>query len=331
MALVGSSSSGPRPNVGSMGVSRSGSSILSGILFGGKAPGAPISRPTVAMPNKGNYGNPGPRPMIGLPDRKDYGKPSSAGIGDAAKTAKTAAKNFNDPTNSAAFKNLMALSQEQTGTALFEIMREKRDAANRAGFTGGAPDRAGASDRMRALAEAGFAGAAAVRKDELGLYDAAQSSFTDLQTAYNAEMGKANQAYASDLTSTRQAQAGLDLGFSKLVQERDLSFADATAEAQRLQAQLDQAYNGSLIDNARYNQMSASLAAQLESERMRLAFEKDKFAASNKFANQTREDALLEAARLRKERGVDPSTGQKYGAANPGNAGNPIESVLRRR
>lgn len=306
-------------------VSRSGTSgsSLSTILMQGRAPGAKITRPKVAGPSRGDYGTPGPRPTIALPNRSDFGTPNDEGIGGAASAASRARRGFNNPTGTAAFGNLMNLAQEQTASAEAEIGREAKDAASRAGYSGGFGSRARAagSDRLHALAEAGFAGAAKIREEELGMYNTAQGSLTDLITSRNAQMGESNRAFGGALASAHEAQGGLDLGFSKLVQERDLSYAEAKGEAQRLQAQLDQAFNGSLIDNARYEQMSTSLAAQLESEKMRLAEGKRQF-------NMTREDSLVEAARGRKERGVDPITGEKYGPARPA-LDNSIDDFLR--
>jgi len=302
----------------------SGSSLLSNILMNGRAPGAKIARPVVQTPNRGDYGQPGARPTITTPNRSDFGTPSREGINAASAAAGKARHNFNNPTASLAFQNLMNLAQEQTGSAEAEISRESRDAASRAGYTGGFGSRARAAgnDRLHALAEAGFAGAAKVREDELGMYNTAQGSLTELIKGANAEQGASNRAFGGALASAHEAQGGLDLGFSKLVQERDLSWAEAKGEAQRLQAQLDQAYNGSLIDNARYTQMSASLQAQLESERNRLAESKRQF-------DLTRGDAQLEAARNRLSAGIDPVTGQRYGQAHQASE-NPLAGVLRR-
>lgn len=290
----------------------SGSSMLKNILL--KAPNANITRPTVAMPDKADYGSPGQRPTITMPNRPDFGGGSVESklyMKEAGKTAHNALTGFNNPTGTAAFQNLMNLAQEQTGSAEAEISRHAKDAAARAGYTGGFQTAAkqASYDRLHALAEAGFGGAAQIRSEQLGLYNQAHGDLTSLVNSYNQAQNASNIAYGQALAGAHEAQGNLDLGFSKLVQEGNLSYADAKGEAQRLQAQLDSAYNNQLIDNAKYTQMSASLAAQLESERMRLAQQKEQF-------NLTRNDSLLEAARLRKERGVDPVTGKKYGAGN---------------
>lgn len=307
-----------------------GSSMLSNILLQGRAPGAPIQRPTVPLPNRGDYGTPGSRPTITNPTRGDFGTASDAGIKEAATEAGSALRGFNDPTHTAAFRNLMNLSQEQTGTAAAEIDRESKDAASRAGFTGGfgARARAAGNDRLHALAEAGFAGAASIRDQQAGVYNTAEGALTSLLNTRNQEQGAGDRAFGSALASAHEHQGDLDLGFSKLVQERDLSWADAKSEAQRMQAQLDEAYNNSMIDNARYTQMSASLAAQLESERNRLAESKREFDLTRSDSLAAQRQAELEAARNRTSQGIDPVTGQRYGNANPA-PGDMLSQVLK--
>jgi hypothetical protein len=136
-------------------------------------------------------------------------------------------------------------------------------------------------------------------------------------SAYNSAMTASNVGFATTKADQAKAQATIDLGFSKMIQDKNLTFMDATNAAKMLQAQLDQAYNGSLIDNAKYAQMSQSLAAQLAFEQARLKEQGRQFDITHADSQRSVDLALEEAAKLRNERGVDPTTGKRYGQANP--------------
>jgi hypothetical protein len=240
-------------------------------------------------------------------DRKDFGNPDRTGIDEAAKAAREAAKNFNDPTQTSAFKAAMGLAAERGASALGEVERSGRDAASRAGYTGGfnAAAKAANADRFKATAEAGFAGVASIRDQEADMYGKASGALASLMSAYNSAMTASNVAFATSKADQARAQATIDLGFSKMIQDKNLTFMDATNAAKMLQAQLDQAYNGSLIDNARYTQMSQSLAAQLASEQARLKEQGRQFDLGrldqNRQFNQGRTDAA-DARSIERER-----------------------------
>jgi len=313
------------------------------IISGSKPPNAAIKPPKVGMPTKSDYGPDPTRPIVGAtspiptPKHSDFGHPDKTGIQEAANVANQAAKNFNDPTNSLAFKNLMGLASEKGASAMSEVERNARNSASKAGYTGGfnAITQQADAERFHALSEAGFAGAQTIREGEADVYGHASSSLASLMSAYNASMTASNVAYGNAVADANKTQAEinadakkqqavLDLGFSQLVQQKNLSFADATNAARQLQAQLDQAYNGSLIDNAKYNQMSASLQNQLMMEQARLKEQGRQFDLTRADSKEARDLALEEAAKLRRERGVDPNTGQHFGETHtPHQVGKP--------
>jgi len=185
-------------------------------------------------------------------------------ITNARTDVKNFRKGFNDPTKTSAFASLMGLAQEKTASAQSEIERGARDATSRAGYSGGfnADAKQAARDRMSAVAETGFAGAAQIRGEELKGYEVASGNLATQVGSYNDAMTRVNTAFGNALASSRETQGQLDLGFADLVTKSNLSYADAAAQAKQLQAQLDQAYNSSLIDNAKYTQMQRSLDAE---------------------------------------------------------------------
>jgi hypothetical protein len=282
------------------------------------APNAPIKPPKVTMPNAAGYGPNPERPLIPGVTRKDFGMPDRTGIDAAAKEAAAAVRGFNDPTSTGAFKAAMGLAAEKGASAVSEYQRTGRDAASRAGYTGGFNVGAKKADaeRFKALSEAGFAGVASVRADEANMYGHASSALSSLMSSYNSAITASNVGFATTKAAQAQAQATIDLGFSKLVQDKNLSFMDATNAANMLQAQLDQAYNGSLIDNARYSQMTQSLQAQLAMEQARLKEQGRQFDITRADSQQNTNLQLEEAAKLRRERGVDPNTGQRFGQSH---------------
>lgn len=323
-------------NVGSSVSSRDGvGNTFSKVFKNGGPPNAKITPSKVKMPDKGNYGPDPTRPIVGgttpiaMPDRKAFGTPDRTGIKQAANEANQAARDFNDPTNGAGFKAAMGLASEKGASAMGEVARNARNTASRAGYTGGfnAITKQADADRFKALSEAGFAGVAAEREQSADMYGKASSSLSSLMGAYNSAMTASNVAFGNAVSDRNKSQAQidadakkqqavLDLGFSQLVQEKNLSFADATNAANQLQAQLDQAFNNSLIDNAKYDQMSASLQAQLAMEQARLKEQGRQFDLSRADSKEARDLALEEAAKLRRERGVDPNTGQQFGQSH---------------
>lgn len=281
---------------------------------------------TVQRPTIGEFGDPGPRPVIGQPTRDSYGVTSHAakmGYDQATFQAHQDAAGFNDPTKTAAFKNLMNLESEQGATVAGEVARHSRDAASRAGYSGGfhADERQAQQDRFQAIAQGGMQASAQVRGEELDKYKADASNQTALANAINEQTGASDRAFGSDLAAAARGQGELDLGFGKLIQDRNLSYADAQQEASKLQAQLDSAFQGQLIDAGRYNQISASVQAQLALAQAKQKEDTREFDLTR--ADQHTRDAAAqtEIDRQRTERGVDSATGKKYGSAyTPGQA-----------
>lgn len=322
------------------------------------APGVP--RPVVAQPNRSDFGTAGPRPTVARPDVSDFshwgGLPDRSAIDEAAGAAREARAAFNDPTHTSAFANLMGLAQEQTASAEGEANRRAEDATSRAGYTGGfhAGAKQAAQDRMKAVSETGFAGAAQIRGEEAGVYGNALSNLNSGVSAYNEQMNtrniafgnavaesdrnrasldaeyarqvnEANVAFGNALSSSRETQGHLDLGFADLVNRSNMNYADAAAHARELQAQLDQAYNGSLIDNAKYTQMQRSLSAEWATAQAQLkekAREFDTTSAEDKRRfDLTRGDSLNLQDKAARSQGIDPTTGRRYGYANPAPGG----------
>jgi hypothetical protein len=94
-------------------------------------------------------------------------------------------------------------------------------------------------------------------------YGRAIGAFAQLEDSYNQAMTAQKVAYAHDLTNTHIAQAEDALKTMELNSNQQLAYAGAVTQAKELQARLLQDYNGSLIDNARFIQGNASIAASL--------------------------------------------------------------------
>lgn len=276
---------------------------------------------TVKGPSRGDFGDPGPRPTIATPTRGSYGGGDSLAVnafGSARKGMHDSAHGFNDPTGTAAFKNLMNLESEQGAAVEGEVNRSARDATSRAGYSGGfgARSRQASQDRFQSIAQGGMAAAAQVRGEELDKYKSDSANATSLANGINEQTGASNRAFGNDLAAAQRGQGELDLGFGKLVQERNLSFAEAQQEANRLQAQLDSAFQSQLIDAGRYNQISASLAAQLAQSQAQMKEEGRRFDLSRGDQLKRDQAAQVELDRQRRERGVDPNSGSHYGGFN---------------
>lgn len=279
-----------------------------------------IERPLVGMPSRGDYGDPGPRPTITGPNRGDYGTASREGLPQFAHDTKLAAREFNDPTKSTNFTNLMRLANEQTGDQVSEVNRHLRDAASRRGYAAGyeSDARAASRDRMKAIAESGFAAADRIRDQAASQYANASGAYAKLLGDVNASNTQRDLQFSHDVQSGKEAQLSADVGYGGLINERNIAFANATASAKQKQAELDSAFNNQLIDKARYDQMTNSLAIQLESERNRLLEQRYEFDETTKLKKTQMGREEAELARLRRERGVDPTTGRKYGPAYQG-------------
>lgn len=282
-----------------------------------------INRPIVGMPSRGDYGDPGPRPTITGPNRKDYGEGNREGLAGFAKDTGDAAREFNDPTQGDAFKNLMRLANETTGDQVSEVNRRLRDAASRRGYAAGyeSEGRSASRDRMKAIAEGGFAAADQIRTQAASQYASASGAYSKLLGEYNADVTQRDLAFAGDVQSGKEAQLGADVGYGGLINDRNIAFANATSAAKQKQAELDSAFNNQLIDKGRYDQMSRSLEIQLESERNKLLQQKYEFDETNRRGDRGRTDALTEIEKQRRERGIDPKTGSPYGPANPAPSG----------
>jgi len=190
------------------------------------------------------------RPIVQGPALGDFGTPSREGIGEVRGEALGFLNEFNHPQNSAAFKDLMNLASERTAIAASEDTRLASIQRQRQGYGGGSAGRRAATNRMQALALTGLEGASAIRQQALPGYQAATGAYASLAGGFNEQMGQRNLAYAGALQESRQ-----------------------------LQAQLDSAFNNQLIDAAKYEQMSSSIAAQLEAQKAKLAEDARQFNA----------------------------------------------------
>jgi hypothetical protein len=232
-----------------------------------------IKRALVTLPNKADLGPDPTRIVLPTVTRDAFGMPDRTGIAMTEQAAANALKERDDPTHSNAFRDIMGAQSERSSAIQDEVKRAAQDSASRAGYTGGfnASVRQANADRFKVDAEAGYTAAGKIREQGTTMYAAASSALTGLMSAYNDALTKSNVAYATTKAEQERAQGTLDFGLSKMIQDKNLSFLEATNAAHMLQGQLDQAYNGSLIDVARYNQMSLSLDRQLANEQARLA------------------------------------------------------------
>lgn len=285
-----------------------------------------ITRPVVSMPSRGDFGGGVAAPTVAGPNRGDYGSPNMDAVKQLGADSRRFGAEYRNPTKTGAFQNLMRLANEQTAAQEDEVARGARDAASRAGYAGGFSARNAQvrRDRMRALSTAGFEGAAKIREEALSGYTAASGAFAKAMGDFNQAQTASNLAFANDAHDTRVKNAQLGLDAAQINQRAQEAWATAKSQHQQLQAQLDSAFNNQLIDAGRYEQMSRSLQAQLVMEQLRLQEQARQF-------NVARNDDVLERARLRKERGVDPLTGKKYGPANFDKANSPFDAVMNRR
>lgn len=296
---------------------------FTGILNSGtRGPAPAIKRAVVALPDRGALGPDPTRIVLPTVTRDAFGMPDRTGIDATAKAASDALIERDNPTQSNAFRNIMGAQSERSSAIQDEVRRTAQDSASRAGYTGGfnASVRQANADRFKADAEAGYTAAGQVREQGGEMYKAASGALTGLMSAYNSALTASNVAFATTRAEQEKAQATIDFGLSKMVQDKNLSFMEATNAAQMLQGQLDQAYNGSLIDVARYNQMSLSLDRQLANEQARLKEQGRQFDLTRADSQRSVDLALAEAAKNRTSRGVDPS-GRPYGNANPYHGG----------
>lgn len=242
-----------------------GSLLGTDTRFLGRPTNAPIRRPVVGTPDRANYAPPTPPPQIQTPNRADFGPgPNRDDVNLARHDVNMFRGQYNDPTHSSAFTDLMGLSQEQTAQTAAEARRSGQDAASRAGYSGGfnAAGKQAARDRMSAVATAGFGAAKDIRDQALTGYNTAEQGLSSAISSYNGAQTAINTAFGNALSSAHEKQGDLNLGFADIVSKSNLSYADAAAQAQQLQAQLDEAFNSNLIDNAKYNQMNISLQAE---------------------------------------------------------------------
>lgn len=298
----------------------------------GGPPHANITRPTVGLPTRGDYGTPATTPTIQAPTRGDYGTPDRAGIDETAAAGREALRGFNDPTSTGAFQRLMGLAGEQTAAQAGEQSRHAADAAQRRGYGGGFEDtaRSAAADRMGALATAGFSGAQAIQQEEGAQYGRAIGAFTELQKSYNEALSTGDVAFAHDLTTTRIQQAQAQLSTLDLNQRQQLAYADALNQAKQLQAQLNEQFNKDLIDNNRFIQGQAQVAAQLAAQMATLQEHKREFDISD--AEKKREfDLGLKAnpaTALRTFEDPRYGGGKNVRGGAPGSPGNAFRSMM---
>lgn len=296
------------------------------------APNAPIKPVKVDLPNRGDFGGPAATPTITPPSRSDFGTPDRAGIDEAAKAGRDALKGFNDPTSTGAFQRLMGLAGEQTAAQAGEQSRHAADAAQRRGYGGGfeSTARSAAADRMSALATAGFAGAQSIQQAEGEQYGRAIGAFTELQKSYNEALSTGDVAFAHDLTTTRIQQAQAQLSTLDLNQRQQLAYADALNQAKQLQATLNEQFNKDLIDNNRFIQGQAQVAAQLAAQMATLQEHKREFDISD--AERKREfDLGLKAnpgTALRTFEDPRFGGGKNVRSGAPGLPGNTFKSMM---
>lgn len=314
------------PNVGTGGVGtktvlggQPGSTFNSIFESGIRGPAPAIKRAVVALPDRASLGPDPTRIVLPTVTRDAFGMPDRTGIDATAKAASDALIERDNPTQSSAFKNIMGAQGERSSAIQDEVRRAAQDSASRAGYAGGfnASVRQANADRFKADAEAGYTAAGQVREQGGEMYKAASSALTGLMSSYNDALTKSNVAYATTKAEQEKAQATIDFGLSQMVQDKNLSFMEATNAAHMLQGQLDQAYNGSLIDVARYNQMSSSLDKQLANEQARLAEQGRQFdvgLSSRERQAQLERDAQM--ARLQTSEGGANSRFDKGNATN---------------
>lgn len=264
-------------------------------MFSG-APNAPIKPPVVKMPSPGDFGTPVSFENVPMPSRSDFGTPSQEGIVEAASEARQALQGFNNPRGTQAFSNLMGLASEVTARQAGEARRRAADAAQRSGYSASRANvtRQSERDRMLALAETGFQGAATIREQQGAVYATAKAAFAELQSAYQQAKAAGDIAYANAVTATHFKNAEMALGAAGLNIQQKLAFGNALNDARKTQAQLDQAYNNSLIDNNRYISAQQQIAAQLLATQMALAqkswqFQQEMAFKSKSLAEQMRE------------------------------------------
>lgn len=251
----------------------------------GKAPNANISPVQVERPDRADYGTPGAAPTITDPNKGDYGLDpadklaNQRALTSAGGIANKAQWGFNNPTKTGAFANLMNLAGETTGAAQQAAALHAKDAAQRRGYAGGFEDTARQSsiDKMNALAMAGGTAAESIRKDEGDMYGKAIGAFTALQSSYNEAQASGNTAFAHDLTSTHIQNAENQLKNMDLNQQQQAHYGDALNQAKQLQAQLNEQFNKDKIDNNRFIQGNAQIAAQLAATMATLAEHRREF------------------------------------------------------
>jgi hypothetical protein len=133
---------------------------------------------------------------------------------------------YQDPMSTKAFQDEMRLAGERTGAGVSEAQRGGREAASRAGFTGGfnARGEESAIARQEVLAAGGLQAAGQARQQALEGYTSAAGNFSSLVGGYN-----------QNVTQTNIAQAELDEAFNKdqisLAQYRNMSASVAAGLA----------------------------------------------------------------------------------------------------
>jgi len=252
---------------------------LSNLTRGGAFEGgATPQRSKVGMPSLGDYlGGLGPAPTI-APPPQTYAA-SREGIDEAGADVNRFRGEYNAPTESQGFKDIMSLAGETTAAAVGEQRRMGSEAASRAGYTGGFNARAkqAESERMKAVAQAGFSASSAIREQALEGYGIAKGAATQLITEYNRANVQENMANADRTAQYHTQQAMMQLEHMGLATQAHQAYAGAKSEAQRLQAELDSQFQSQRIDAARYQQMSESVQMSFVAQMARLAEEARQF------------------------------------------------------
>ncbi len=320
----------PGPTGTPPGVVGSGSSFYRSNLFRNLSwnnnPGTPYAYQPPQMPNA-----PEPqRATVQGPDRGDYKAPDNRDVLGAARERNKFRSEYEDPTHSRAFSDLMGIASDTTARNAEETARLGQQRAARSGTFGGGGDvdmERASRDRMRALAEAGFEGAGSIRDQALKGYGDASQSFTALAGAQKEAEASANRAYADDLTKSRLTQAGLDRDFAGQLIDRYRAQSEATLGAGQLgetarghDIESTIARNNFNLDAAKtgYANWNTELQARMEMQRLKemqreFDLNRTDTLATQKLGQQNRNEDI---ARSNAAAGRDAS-GRSFGSANP--------------
>jgi hypothetical protein len=153
----------------------------------------------------------------------------------------------------------MSLATERTTAFEESQQREAQEIASRRGYVGGTSDVAerAATDKARALASAGFEGAAQIREQAAAIYGADVDAYTSLLVAHQQANTAGNLAYANALADAAKLQGELDSRFQQgRLDERQYEIESARLAEQARQfdtttGQLDRAAKRGVVESDR--------------------------------------------------------------------------------